>query len=315
MGSQKLKSSSGPRSTRRLWFGAMQVIGLMLLVIGVAAAANRAQAEEAFLLDKYPGLGRSPAAAVRDDTIAAWEVFRREQLIASCMGRSGFEYAPTLSFPPQALAAVAKNLSVTRSGSATASAPSDRNDAYVATLSGEQRERYYRALFAESEKDMTVLRQTGRIPDSRGNGFARGGCAGEANSAVPSVWTLKQELELEFDNVRRNIAASSEIASTGAVYAECSQQVAGISARSPRDLDKLAASDSSRAEAIASVGRECSAVWASGYRNAEVAELKRFERRNADALLAAQQRYSDAMTTISADQAFLDYLAQYAFAP
>lgn len=44
------------------------------------------------------------SAAQRDETIAAWEAFQREQLIASCMARAGFTYVVTAAFPEDALA-------------------------------------------------------------------------------------------------------------------------------------------------------------------------------------------------------------------
>jgi hypothetical protein len=306
------RSSSGIAWTARIWLRMMQVVGVLLVFTGLVAVANRAEPQEPFPLDEYPGLGRSPAAALRDDTVAAWETFRREQLIASCMQGSGFAYQPAVAFPPEALAAVAKGLGVRYTGSAVPVSPLGRNDAYVEALSAEARERYYRTLLAESAADVAETRRTGRLPAGRGADFATGGCVGESNAAVPSVWTLKRDLGDELDAARRDMAGSQEIGAASAAYAECAQRAGGISARGPADLDALAASDRSWSEAVAAVTKACTELWVTGYRRAEVAALKQFEQRNAAALLVAGERYRDVMKTISADQAFLTYLSQYA---
>lgn len=308
-----IRSSRTTAAALRSWLIAMRLAGVALIVIALATAANTVVAGDAFPLDKYPGLGRSPEAARRDDTIAAWEAFRREELIASCMARSGFEYGPAVAFPREALVAVASGLGLADPGSAVTGSPSGQNEAYAAALSVEARERYYRALFGESGADLAAAWRTGRVPEGRGADFARGGCVGAAIAAIPSVWTLKRELEGELDAVRRDIAASAEIAATRARYAECARRAGGIDASGPDVLDRLAASDRSRATAIPLVARECGPVWAAGYRQSEVAALKQFERSNMAVLLAAQERYRDAMATLSIDRGFLAYLARYAW--
>lgn len=308
-----ITSSRITAAALRPWLIVMHLTGVLLIIIALVIATTAADARDAFPLDKYPGLGRSPDAALRDDTIAAWEAFRREEVIASCMERSGFVYVPAVAFPPEALAAVANGLGVPKSGAAPGVSPSGQNEAYVAALPPQERERYYRALFAESATDVAEAMRSGRIPAGRGTDFRSGGCAGAASAAVPSVWTLKRDLSEELDSVRHDIAASPDIAAARALYAECAQSTAGLNAAGPDDLDRLAASDRSRSTAIAAVARECRPIWAAGYRKAEVAALRQFERRHAAILSAAQERYRDAMSTISGNERFRAYLGQYAW--
>jgi hypothetical protein len=309
----RTRSSQAGSLTRRFWLGAIQALALAMLIVGIVGVANRAQAVEAFPLDKYPGFGRSQVAAQRDDTIAAWETFRREQAVSSCMARSGFDYVPAVEFPSQPLAAVAKGLRVMDAGSPDQPSPFDRNDAYRAALSGDADERYSRALNGESAADVAETRRSGQLPSGRGPEFMAGGCVGASNAAIPSVWTLKRELEDELESMRQDITASVEIVTTGDAYAECAQRVGGISARGPADVDRLAARDLARPIVVRTVINQCGQVWTVGYRKAEVAAMLRFEERNWAALRATDERYRDVMKAISADDAFLTYLAQYGY--
>lgn len=77
---KRLSGLFGPRratATGNVWWRASQALAVALIVIGIAGADRPAMApamaQEAFPLDSYPGLGRSREAALRDDTIAAWE--------------------------------------------------------------------------------------------------------------------------------------------------------------------------------------------------------------------------------------------------
>ena len=303
-------SSSGGRLSGRLWLIAAQVCGtlMMLIAIAIMATAAGAAQPQPFPLDKYPGFGRSPLAAQRDDTIAAWEAFRREQLIASCLGRAGFSYVPALAFPEEPLAAVASSLGISAVGAATARSPFDQNQAYEATLSASEDERYSRTLYGESAIDMAGTGRTGQVPTGRESDFASGGCRGEAKSVVPSVWDLKRGLEGELELMRQNIAAAPEMVTTGDAYAACAR-VRGMDARSPADVERIAVINLSTA--ITAVLKECNGVWAAGYRTAELAVMTEFERRNLVVLRSAEARYVDVPAGIAADVEFRAYLAQY----
>ncbi len=298
--------ASLPSVRPRSWLAAIQVFGLALAVVGVVSFANRAEAQEAFPLDGTPGLGRSPAAAQRDETIAAWEAFQREQTIRACMVRAGFSYVVTAAFPEEALAGVARGLGVTVRSSRDGLSPEQQNRAYEASLSSGDQDRYTRALYGESAADITAMRRTGAVPDGRGSDFAQGGCTGEANT-LPSIWTLQRKLGSELEAMRKDIAAA---AANGAAdkYAACAERAGGITARGPGDLERVAATDASRAPAAGVALKQCAAVWAAAYRTAEVAVQRDFVQRNGAVLRAAQDRYRDAMKTIREDQAFRAYL-------
>lgn len=308
----QLRKFSPRASHPRIWLGAAQALGVFLIVLGVVVS-NRADAIETSPFDKYPGLGRSPAAGLRDNTIAAWEAFRREQLTASCMERSGFTYVPAVEFPSEALVAVAKGLGVSNAHTGTPVAPWQENARYVEALSEVTRDGYYRALLGESAADAEATKLTGELPEGRGADFAQGGCAGDARAAVPGIWTLKRDLSDELDAVRADIAVSTEIEDAKVAYSECARRTGGINANGPGDLDVLAARGLARPAAIARVAEGCNSVWANGYRGAERTALRKFESRNADRLGAAQERYRDAVTTVSKDQSFRSYLAQHAW--
>jgi hypothetical protein len=94
------------RPARRLRF--RHLIATGLIVSGVAITGAPAFADSPFALDQYPGFGRSADAALRDDTIAYWEAFQREQVIADCMAAAGFAYVLDVAFPTEAVVAIAE---------------------------------------------------------------------------------------------------------------------------------------------------------------------------------------------------------------
>ena len=292
---------------------AMQVLGVVLAVLGVVSFANRAEAQEPFPLDSVPGLGRSPAAAQRDETIAAWEAFQREQLIASCMARAGFTYVVTAAFPEDALAHVARGLGVAVRSSRSGPSPQQQNRAVEASLSPADQERYARALYAESAANVATMLRTGAFPEGRGAEFGHGGCRGEANT-LPSIWMVQRQLSGELDTMRREIAAAVAI-SAGDAYAACAKRAGGITARGPADLERIAATDASRSSVVSFVLKQCDPLWAAAYRSAEPAAHRAFAERHASILREAQERYRFAMQNIRADQSFRVYLEQNAAPP
>ncbi|MGE5102919.1 MAG: hypothetical protein ACM3SX_23275 [Deltaproteobacteria bacterium] len=301
------------RLASREWTRASQLLGVVLIVAGILVVSGRAQAQDSYPLDQYPGLGRSSAAVLRDNTIAAWEAYRREAFVASCLGRAGFSYRPAVEFPSQALAAVADGLGVTRDSAISSDNPAEWNANYAAHLATYDQERYYRALVGESASDMKSLAHTGQIPPGASENFAQGGCRGAANAAIGSVWTLKWNLAEEFDGVRRDIAASPQIAAAMNAFNDCAQRTSGISAHGPADIDALAASGAGDPAGLAAVVKTCTGIWTEGYRSAQAVVLAQFERRNIGVLQADQARYQGVMQDIAADSEFTAYLAHYAW--
>lgn len=308
----------GPRITQgrssRRWSWALQLLGACLVLVGAVATIDQARAQEAFPLDKYPGFGRSAEAALRDDTIAYWEAFRREQSIASCMRASRFEYSPAVAYPFEAMLAVAEGLGVRRNTASPADlVPAvDRNAAYEAALPADERERFNQALFGESAADIAESNRTGQIPEGRDPDFRRGGCFGQGEASAPSIWELRRELDDALIAMHRSVADSPELGATRTEFRACAQRVGGLAADSPADVDAIAARGDSDGTAAATVMEECDAVWIAGYRQAELAVAERFVESHEASLTALEAQYQSAMETIRSDQDFLTYLSEQA---
>jgi hypothetical protein len=209
-------------------------------------------------LDQYTGFGQSPDAALRDETIAYWEAFEREQLVRECMARAGFDYAPAVAFPTGDMLEVAENLGIQDQGSSPdlpgLSSPTNWNRGYERGLSVDERERYNQTLLGETAAEVAETDRTGVVPEGRrAEEFATGGCFGRAQEAVPSVWDARRDLATELDALRR--------ANTG--------------------------SD---------------------------AAAEQFVERHAGRLEAEARRYDGLMNRITADEAFVTYLASQAIA-
>ena len=159
------------------------------------------------LLDEYAGFGQSPEAVQRDETIAYWEAFQREQQIAECMVDAGFDYTPAVAFPADDMLEVAAGLGVAAEGSSAASAqpasPATWNRDYERGLSDDERERYNQTLLGESAADVAEADRTGIVPEGRSaEEFATGGCFGQAEAAVPSIWDARRDVAPELDALR-----------------------------------------------------------------------------------------------------------------
>jgi hypothetical protein len=159
-------------------------------------------------LDDYAGFGQSAAATQRDETIAYWEAFQREQLITECMAEAGFEYAPAVAFPTGDMREVAEGLGIEDTGSSfelpQLSSPVSWNRDYERGLSDAERERYHQTLLGESAAAVAEADRTGIVPEGRpAEEFAMGGCFGEADAAVPSVWDARRELAPDLDALRQ----------------------------------------------------------------------------------------------------------------
>jgi hypothetical protein len=160
------------------------------------------------LLDEYTGFGQSAEAVQRDETIAYWEAFEREQLIAECMADAGFDYTPAVAFPTGDMLEVAEGLGVAAERSSSASSepasPATRNRDDERALPDDERERYNQTLLGESAADVDEADRTGIVPEGRrADEFATGGCSGQARAAVPSIWDARRDLAPELDALRQ----------------------------------------------------------------------------------------------------------------
>lgn len=289
---------------------AIAAIVACLLLAGLFSLTTTASEAQEFPLDPYPGFGRSPNAALRDETTAYWEAFRREQLISSCMSSAGFVYSPAVAFPVDGTLKIAEGLAIKPPELPTLKEqrPAERNRSYRAELSSDQLERYMQSLVAESAADVEEADRTQMAPTGRGEDFATGGCLGKAEESVPSVWTLRRKLSDAYDTMRRSIPKSPEFAQTRVEFADCAKQVGGVTASHPADLERIVATGKAGEDSATAALRRCMPIWSEGYRRAEIPATKRFIEENTAALKAAKQRYEGVTARITQDEEFLSYL-------
>jgi hypothetical protein len=261
-----------------------------------------------FALDGYEGFGRSPEAALRDDTIAYAEAFRREVDIAACMSDAGFEYTPAVAFPADRVADIASGLGI-GPGWPAPEAPAGRNRAYAQGLSPGEHERYYQTWLGESAADVAEAERTGVIPPGRGPDFATGGCLGAAKTAIPGIWGGQRPLRQQLD---QEIAASPELRAAQSHYRQCAQATGGIAASKPADARRVALADASKAGAVRDVLAACEAGWAAGYDRAARATAERFVNDHGDQLSAIRHHYEAFLTDLARDADFLSYLGAQA---
>jgi hypothetical protein len=263
-------------------------------------------------LDQFAGFGQSPGAMLRDETIAYWEAFRREQFIQACMSEAGFEYAPAVAFPTADMLEIAESLGVHADGASPASSepsPVSSNRTYEQGLSSPERERYNQTLIGESAADVAEADRTGVVPDGRAEDFATGGCFGAAEAAIPTVWDGQRGLSNELDAMRREIAGSAEMQETAGAYGDCVQAAVGVTASGPGDVEEMIADGGAGADAAAGAYDECAPIWAAGYEQAAAAAGHRFVERHAERLDAVARRYAGTMDEIVQDQDLVTYLA------
>jgi hypothetical protein len=307
---------NGLRNRKRGIAFAAMTAGLGIVAAGVGLLALPAIAgNPSTALDGFPGFGRSPEAALRDNTIAYWEAYRREQVVVACMSRSGFTYWQDDSFPEAEVVKISEELKAPQPRTVTKeqqTPPAQRNGDYETRLTAQDRERYSRALSGESAEEMSEFRRTGAYPKGRGPDFGVGGCIGTAATEVPSIWDTKRRLEDQRQLMRDEIAASPQLNAIKGEYAACVKRTGGIDASSPADVDAHAVKGPAQQKAAALALESCNEVWAKGYRAAEEVAAQRFVEKNAAVLAGAQQRYKDTVTRIGQDQGFLRHLGERA---
>jgi HAMP domain-containing protein len=269
-------------------------------IVSPASAAG----PSAYAVDPYPGFGRTAAASARDETIAAWEAFRRERHIASCMGTAGFDYQLEVTYPVDELRLIAAGLNVPNMP-ASATSPEQANDDVRATLPAQQRDAYYIALYGETAAAVEAFESGDGA--SNDESFATGGCTGAAARAIGSVWSTHRQLAPELEALGR--AAGMDAATQ---YTACAQQASGIAATDPGVLedrvDDPALSAPEQARAAAAFA-SCMPVWQRAYSEAERARLDGFISEHSDVLEPLRERYATIMTSIQSDEAFRRFLA------
>jgi hypothetical protein len=188
-----------------------------------------------YALDAHPGFGRSPQAMVRDDTIAYWEAYHRELVVAECMADAGYRYTPAVAYPAGAVRRIAENLPTPDAeADDRAVSPDEANRAYQQALSPEGRDGYFRALYGEAAADIDAAARTGTAPDGRGADFATGGCIATAHDAAPSIWDARRAVASSLPatrdaNPERANAAAQDLADDhAALFAAVDARYRGV---------------------------------------------------------------------------------------
>ncbi len=262
-----------------------------VLVIGTGSDATAPLRSD---LESVPGFGVAIDDANRDDTIALYEAWQRETLVAACMNDAGFEYHVEVAFPATAVAEVAARLDVapsdSRAGTVSGLQPSP-NRAYSDGLAPAERDRYFRTLFAESAADFDAVDGEGALPAGRDD-FATGGCFGAAWDAVPGVYALKRDLAGDLAEARQ--AAGSAAITDGACAGTPSEQA----------MDEAAAAGAPLAEP----GAACAAQLAAAAKSARVAAENDVFAAHAARLGQHAAAYSGVMDRIATDAGFQAFL-------
>ena len=195
--------------------------------------------------DRVPGFGYTEKGALRDDTIALWEAYKREKLVQECMSNANIDYEIEVAFPTGVAVQVAASLSlpdahdVERSSTGvlvgTLANVESNNYRRALTLSLDNREHYFQTLYGESATDFDMVQRTGELPSGRAD-FARGGCVGKAWKEVPGVYALKRSLYHEIE--RERLTALSNMVAAREIQSECSTE-AGVTIRSLEELETM----------------------------------------------------------------------------
>jgi hypothetical protein len=204
--------------------GARQASPMLGLALDEHLGYPEPPAPATYALDDVAGFGRSPEATERDQTIALWEAFEREQSVAACMAHAGFTYQPAVAFPTEDVREIADRLGIDATRHRTA--PAADNQAYEAGLSPAERERYNQTLLGESAADVDEANRTDQVPHVN---FATGGCFGGARAAVPGVWDAPRHLNSQ----GRPAPSASEVAAVR-------QRYTGVMARIQADRELAA---------------------------------------------------------------------------
>lgn len=174
------------------------------------SAAAPAPAVVTYAADVLPGLGRSVDAQVRDDFLAAYQVYRRELALHRCMAEEDIVYAVQVDYPSllePLLGASIDAISgfeplVTDLERAVENGPVEFTDESAMTVerinldlsdsirwnedqAAELGDRWWLARYGVSLADIDVAGE---------EGFGREGCEAMYWSAVPSIWDVRNEI-------------------------------------------------------------------------------------------------------------------------
>lgn len=187
-------------------------------LILAAAPVFAQKAPKTSPLAKYPGFGHDAEA---DEAQFEEEEAAREERIVRCMEREGFTYWPMKSLNVESLETAREAMAAMRQ---------NPNDRYVLLLSEEARLRYNRALFGVDDPNDLEADNLRDPADP-----TAGGCAAQAQRAIPGVFAARSALAEEFVALRQAVLTSVRVKSAEAQWASCMQKQ-GYTLESPRAL-------------------------------------------------------------------------------
>jgi hypothetical protein len=269
-----------------------------------ADAISVVQERAGYPLDDVPGFGKSEDAALRDETIAAWQAFSRETFVQNCMSEASFTYYVNLRYPTEELDQIGLSLW------ARNAAPSDgsvRNIEYVTGLSQDRRDKYYTKLYnltsqqiRDAEKELSP--QSELAPGIR-KGFL-GGCYGEAWHSIDSIWNLRNALDEEIINAFSTIMQSDEMASARARYRACAEPFGGRNVTDPKTLETSGLEPT----LVIKVSENCDKEWMDSDRDVRSVREAQFIKTNQAAMDEQVAAYASALDDIRGDAEFKSFL-------
>jgi len=284
-------------------------VGLGCVAASFAVGVGEASDSE-FPLDDVPGYGRSEEATARDDAFAYWEAYRREVVVADCMSEAGFDYEPDVQYPSPATIEVAEFLEVPTDGATRSVEPGAENAAYARELDPSVAEDYWQALVGESAETMEHAAWNEPIEVAPGEKFAAGGCVGNAAAEIGSIWERRDEI-ISIDEFYAEVRATSDYASMQQEYGKCTQELTGLAATSPGDLEAALAAGAAP-EGYEEALEACQSTWDGGSQTAAVALAESLQNSLAKELDGQKEGYSDALDSMRSDEEFLRYLERHA---
>lgn len=287
------------------------IVGVLIAsaLVAVTTALGSTPIERSSL-SEVPGFGATNQAAARDDAVAFYEAFQRENLVQACMARTGFDYQVEVAYPDGVVLEVAAYLGVEPSESDVVDASASladgeraRNWANFRSLPTGDRDRYAMALYGESADDLIAVGETGSAPGGGAN-FATGGCYGEAQSAVPGIWTLKRSMAVDLEATRTK---AFEMAVNDGAYARCAKSY-GLDARSPGDVEAALVEATLSLEVGEKILEGCVGVWDDTIGVARNTVEEGLVANRQPEFDDQRRQYEGILDTIKTDTAFIQYV-------
>lgn len=294
-------------NTARIAAAALIVFAVMSFVVPRAQGADATT-----IFDDVPGFGRSEAAVLRDETVALYEAWQREVMVADCMSRAGFSYRPEFLYSPADARQVAGSLGVVASTAPGARAD-DANESYLGTLSALELDRYHLTLWGETAADLEYVDTTSRLPLGRDPAvFASGGCRGAADAAIPGIWELPRQLFDALMTARAGITESAAFQDARTDFDQCVSSITGFTVTDLSELESLGTTSYASREAY----RLCYQQWVGAIHLVEttaptdVPSIKEFIDINNPAAEVQRQQYQGIIDRIRANTDFKAWLSR-----